>query len=344
MNVKYDNSKMRRSNFEFEMSQVSEVCTELGLTEIPHANSRFKQQKMAACRTFLTPCYAAIIYAVFSVISLIIGLVYFFESDGILELVIPYPSDCGNVCSVSFTVDGERSGPFYVYYQLENFFQNNYLYESSKSWTQLTGGAYKSEKDLDSCSPMILADPENENYSGNILVPCGATPNSVFNDTFVFDDDFPEIIDTNISLKSFRDMFKDPDSIYDNDVNWLDPVMFPGGQTNERFINWIQIAPFSKFRKLWGKISSSDVLNGTYTMTIYNNYPVSSFDGTKSVIISQVKWSGGKNRFFGIFFLVICALSGAAAIVFAILYATHALPLYRRLAKGGTLEAHLIEP
>ena len=312
--------------------------------KIPHADSKFKQQKIAACRPFLTPCSAAIIYAVFSAVSLIVGLIYFFESRGMYEQVIPYPENCGQTCTATFTVPEDEKGPIFVYYQIENLYQNNFLYGSSKSWSQLTGGGYKKTSDLKSCAPMILADPNNETYSGNILVPCGAVPNSVFNDTFTFNSEFPEIFDKDISLKSFRELFKAPSDVYKGDVQWLSEAMFPGGQTNERFINWVQIAPFKKFRKLWGKTAENSVLKaGEYSITIDNNFPVDSFDGKKSLVVAQVKWLGGKNDFFGIFFLVMCGISGTLSILFFVLYVTHALPLYRQGSRlGNTLEARLM--
>ena len=311
---------------------------------IPHADSKFKQQRIAACRPFLTPCAAAIIYAVFSLVSLIVGLVYFLESKNIYEQIIPYPDDCPEKCTVSLTVSTDISGPIYIYYQIEGLYQNNFLYGSSKSWSQLTGDGYKKEGDLDTCSPKILADPSNSTFSGNVLVPCGAVPNSVFNDTFTFSAPFPEILDSDISLQSFRDLFKAPNSAYDNDVHWLSETLFPGNQTNERFINWVQISPFSTFRKLWGKTTSDSVLRaGEYSINIANNYPVDSFDGKKSLIVAQVKWLGGKNHFFGVFFLVLCGISAVLAILFFVLYTTRALPLYRTISEfTSQIDARLI--
>lgn len=335
-------------------SEAEEASFQLGVrTEetiahhhFPHAKSKFKQQKVAACRPFLTPLSAAIIYGVFSVLSLAAGLLYFYQSDDIFELIMPYPEDCNGTCTVEFDIQENRTGPFYIYYQIENLYQNNFLYGSSKNWDQLTGKEYSDESDLDSCMPILWANG-GKNVTSDVLVPCGAVPMSVFNDTYTFDAGFPEITDKGIALSTFKELFKQPASIYDNDVQWLkNNEMFPGGQTNERFINWVQIAPFRTFRKLWAKTAEdAELIAGRkYRVTLQNNYPVESFNGKKSLIISQVVWLGGKNRFFGVFFLSMCGISAMAAIIFLILYATKSLPLYKHLASSnGTLEMTLLQ-
>lgn len=322
--------------------------------DIPNAKSKFKQQRLPACRPFLTPLSASIVYLVFFVVSLVFGLVYLKSSHDIFELEITYSDKCdkitngtGNICTFDIQIDDDVKGPIYIYYQLTNFYQNNFLYGDSKNWDQLRGKKYKKQKDLDSCDPVARA-PEykrDKNFSKYIYVPCGAVPLSVFNDTFeVEGENLPTFSSDDITLKNFRKLFKDPNSVYSEGEHWMDATIFPGEQTNQHFINWVQLAPFSKFRKLYAKTDKKSVLKkGNYTIKIHNNYPVHQFKGKKSIIMAKVEWIGGKNRFFGIFFLVMCGLSGFAAILFCIFYLTNALPLYKSLkAAGNSIDLSLI--
>jgi len=77
----------------------------------------------------------------------------------------------------------------------------------------------------------------------------------------------------------------------------------------------MRTAGLPNFRKLWGKIN--EVLEpGNYTITVDNNYDVSSFDGKKSFVLSTTNALGGKNYFLAICYIVV----GALCIVFAIIF------------------------
>eukprot|EP00607_Mallomonas_marina_P009540 CAMPEP_0182419478 /NCGR_PEP_ID=MMETSP1167-20130531/3932_1 /TAXON_ID=2988 /ORGANISM="Mallomonas Sp, Strain CCMP3275" /LENGTH=169 /DNA_ID=CAMNT_0024594433 /DNA_START=400 /DNA_END=906 /DNA_ORIENTATION=- len=65
------------------------------------------------------------------------------------------------------------TGPLYVYYELENFYQNHRRYVKSRSPYQLMG--------LDGADPETECDPLV--YNGTtLLYPCGLIANSLFND------------------------------------------------------------------------------------------------------------------------------------------------------------------
>ena len=314
----------------------------------PHANSKFKQQRLPACRPFLTPLGASIIYLCIGVIALVFGLVHFFLSKSLKEYEFQYDDNCtvlGKPCTLIIDISEDIKTPIYLYYQLTNVYQNNFMYSSSKSWDQIQGKFADLSDVKSDCSPIYLRDENNKTVS-NIRVPCGSVAASVFNDTFQFESHFPQVYQDDITLTSFKKIFKDYNKKYENSYLWLqeEPYasLFPNGQSNLHFINWFQLAAFPKFRKLWG-IVKDDIKKGQYTVKIQNNFNVTSFDGTKSLVLAQAGSIGGKNIFFGIFFIAIAAVSFLAAIIFFLLRIFNVLPLYKAFIKsGGQIEMNLV--
>ena len=97
---------------------------------------------------------------------------------------------------MTLTIDTEIKAPVFVYYQLENFYQNHRRYVKSRSNSQLLGEDLP-EADLKDCDPIItneqlqftesiqktddgweLLDPKEPAF------PCGLVAKSFFNDTF----------------------------------------------------------------------------------------------------------------------------------------------------------------
>lgn len=58
------------------------------------------------------------------------------------------------------------------------------------------------------------------------------------------------------------------------------------GVTDENFIVWMRLAAFSTFRKYLGKIDTDIKAGESVTFDIVNNFDVTSFSGSKSIIIS----------------------------------------------------------
>ena len=107
--------------------------------------------------------------------------------------------------------------------------------------------------------------------------------------------------------------------------NWM--KRFPNGYTNatpppdlradEHFQNWMRTAGLPTFSKLWGRNDTQDMPQGRYNISIEMSeswlcnmldlylinggidFPVTEFGGTKSLVISTITWSGGKNAFLG---------------------------------------------
>jgi len=110
--------------------------------------------------------------------------------------------DSGGQCKVDLPpVDADIKGPIYVYYQLDNFYQNHRRYVKSRNNDQLVGN-YKKVGELTDCDPIIkVADLwENQKYPyaqknekpidkkqldpEDPAIPCGLVAKSFFNDTF----------------------------------------------------------------------------------------------------------------------------------------------------------------
>ncbi|KAH0795232.1 ALA-interacting subunit 3 [Histomonas meleagridis] len=327
-----------KKNYEEEMNQPQVVAT------IPNSQSKFRQQRLPACRPFLTPLSASFVYLAFFLVSLAFCIAFFVNNNEIFEKEFDYTNCTTPKCQLTINLtekDMGSIGPFYVYYQLTNFYQNNFMYSDSINWDQLQGKA-PDKTQLSSCSPMIQ---NGTNFTTGAYVPCGTLPMSVFNDTFAITGFTKPLSESGIASSGLRSIFKHPSSEYALANQWLDETLFPGNQTNEHFVNWVQTAPFSKFRKLWGIYSEDTKIAGnTITVEIQNNFDVSSFGGTKVLIIATLQWFGGKNNFYGVFFAAIAGFSFLAMSIFAILYFTNSLPLYKALASSvdGMLDVSLI--
>jgi hypothetical protein len=297
----------------------------------PFKNSTFMQQMLPACRPFLTPLGAVVVYSVICTVCATCGGVLITQEGSFWEHSIRYDdqSPFGRLVNVTLRVDRDISNQLFVYYQLTGFYQNNFLFGSSKNWPQLEGER-PSPSDMDKCQPKL--------YHGDaVLAPCGALAASIFNDTFTFDATFPGLTADGITLPTFARFFRPANPEYGPSSQWL-PELFPRGQTDERFINWMHLSALSSLRKLWARTDGKVTLaKGDYDVSISNDYPTDSFGGTKSIVVAEATWSGAKNPFLGIWFFVLTAVSFAFAVTFGILYAFEMLPLYKAIAGGALL-------
>ena len=74
---------------------------------------------------------------------------------------------------VSFTAPEDMAAPVYVYYQLDNFYQNHRRYVKSLDKNQMLG-MVESKTAHKECLPLV--------YNGSTMLhPCGLVANSLFN-------------------------------------------------------------------------------------------------------------------------------------------------------------------
>ncbi|KAK1274017.1 ALA-interacting subunit 5 [Acorus gramineus] len=306
--------------------------------------SRFTQQELPACKPILTPFWVIATFSVIGAIFIPIGLASLFASQRVVEIVDRYDDNCipkefigdgrgfiqnreaNKTCTRSLTVPKHMKSPIYIYYQLDNFYQNHRRYVKSRSDKQLRSKA--GEKDTGSCVP------EGTTSDGSPIVPCGLIAWSLFNDTYKFslNSKVLDVNKKNIAWKS------DKDHKFGKDVypkNFQRDGLIGGSKLNasiplseqEDLIVWMRTAALPTFRKLYGKIEVDLEANSKLSVVIQNNYNTYIFNGKKKLVLSTTSWIGGKNDFLGIAYLTVGGLCLFLSISFIILYIVRPRPL-----------------
>jgi len=169
-------------------------------------DSDFKQQRLPAWQPILTAGSVLPLFFVIGVAFVSIGVGVFYFSNQVVEYSWDY-TDCNSMtdpskkcaeltkdkkiadrdckCEKEFDI-GEKDmvAPVFMYYELDNFFQNHRRYVESRDNTQLKG---KLEEDPTSCFDFTYGTGEKRCSEKNgegckTIVPCGAIANSFFND------------------------------------------------------------------------------------------------------------------------------------------------------------------
>lgn len=84
------------------------------------------------------------------------------------------------------------------------------------------------------------------------------------------------------------------------------------GVTSSQFMNWMDIAAYAKFRKMYGVVSGPFKKGDTLKFSLNSLFDVDSFDGTKLLVISSRGDLGPANYGTGVIFMtsgVICLLA-----------------------------------
>ena len=286
-------------------------------------DSRFKQQRLPAWRPVPTITAIVIVFSIFGVIFIILGIVLLIYSAKVKSKEIDY-TDCTNIpgtCTKTIVLDEDIDKPVFVYYQLDGFYQNSRRYVKSKNIDQLRG-----ESDsTDDCEPAeynkdfgynLSFDNTTQLEPNQKAIPCGLMAKTFFNDTYKIlkvengANTTVEVKEDNIAFDKDRDLYKK--NKYPT-RQWMD-------LTNEHFIVWMRPSGLPNPRKLWGRIDEDLKKNQQLFFNIQNNYDVSDYKGKKKIILSNATVFGGKNKFLGISYLVVGCLSIICAIIFPIGY------------------------
>ena len=116
--------------------------------------------------------------------------------------------------------------------------------------------------------------------------------------------------ETNIAFGKDKKLYdKNPDP----SKQWID-------MTNEHFLVWMRPSGLPNPRKLWGRINRDLKKGEVIDITIVNKYNVNNYKGKKKIVLSNATRFGGKNKFLGVSYIVVGALSILCAILFPIGY------------------------
>lgn len=176
-------------------------------------DSAFKQQRLPAWQPILTAGTVLPTFFVIGVAFIPIGIGMMYFSANVMERKIPY-TDCVNIngdkCSdminnktaadknckcdptkLTFTIDDDWKGDVFIYYELENFYQNHRRYVKSRDDKQLLGRLDKADAECKPFDKCKKTEGECRNGINETLddttpfFPCGAIANSLFSDVIV---------------------------------------------------------------------------------------------------------------------------------------------------------------
>jgi len=196
------------------------------------SNSAFKQQRLPAWQPILTAGTVLPTFFIIGVAFIPIGIGLLYFSNNVKEFTHDY-TDCesynypnktcadvlhNNIdancyCNLTVKLTESFDGDVFIYYGLNNFYQNHRRYVKSRDDHQLLG---RLKDPSDECEPFAYApDPNAKGKSKGIpIVPCGAIANSMFNDTIILSKylgDAVPVLRTGIAWPSDRQMkFKNP--------------------------------------------------------------------------------------------------------------------------------------
>jgi hypothetical protein len=259
----------------------------MGLSESLAAIKRhLLSQKLRGCYWPRSSAWTHILMVALGIANISIGTLATLKYAMLFESNVPYSSDTEEAVYLP-------SGDINFYLEVRGLNQSDLRYSKSISYDQLSG---KRVKNLDSAKPLDYRD-------GEMIYPAGLLPNSFPQDEFRIPGLY---IDTeDISWSSEREAVKRTPYTIDEVVApplWIPYTVVPDLSKNERFVNWIYIASFPSFRKLWGRVYVEEA--GDYTLVIESLF----LYGEKSVTFAQGSFIGTKNYFLSIGMVAIGSL------------------------------------
>ena len=176
----------------------------------PKGTGAYQQQRLPAWFPVLTPIAYVGVF-------LLVGCAFLVAVSGVVETPEvmrqrydpKYIHETGDVmcplgttCEVALKVKEDMKAPVYVYYEIENFYQNHRDYLKSMYWPQLHWLNTKDKCESDDCVNKDNINKGEYNYNreyweellksnckplwkdkGRHLSPCGVVPNTMFDDT-----------------------------------------------------------------------------------------------------------------------------------------------------------------
>ncbi|GBG88599.1 hypothetical protein CBR_g48129 [Chara braunii] len=304
----------------------------------------FLQQELPACYPVVTINVAIAFLFGLGCLLIPIGAIALFASNSIVEVVSRYddacltrfpPNSSSTTCELYLSIPKTMHKPIYIYYELDNFYQNHRRYVSSYSRDELLGLSVSRDSRERSCRPQDVVRGVDGNPIQPLtpIIPCGLIAWSRFNDSFSFgfsrgmisESSSPlNVIKEGISWISDREKFSNTPFV-ESEGNESESARierrFDGAtlREDEDLMVWMRISPFSKFRKLWGKLDRTLREGDKLQVNISNQYNSYGFNGNKKLVLSTSGWLGGANLFLAAAYLVTGAFCLSASVCFLFL-------------------------
>ncbi|KAL8171262.1 hypothetical protein V2J09_023066 [Rumex salicifolius] len=305
----------------------------------------FTQQELPACKPILTPGWVIVAFIAVSCVFIPVGITSLNASSEVTEIVMRYDMDCvppayskdliayiqssktNKSCSLTLNIPKKMKAPVFVYYQLDDYYQNHRRYVKSRNDKQIRNKG--DENSTNNCSP-----EERIGNNRSAIVPCGLIAWSMFNDTYKFSVNDGSIPVQKKGIAWESDVkHKFGSNVYPK--NFQAQGLIGGAKLNdsiplneqEDLIVWMRTAALPNFRKLYGKIEKDLVANQNVSVTIQNNYNTYAFGGKKKLVLSTASWIGGKNDFIGIAYISVGSLCLFLALIFLLVYIFKPRPL-----------------
>lgn len=271
-----------------------------------HPPSLFLSQNLHSQRFEITNSLFIVVFNILSLVFAVIGIFLLFSHDKSTEYTLEYGTACGKkpVCTVQLNITEDISHPVALMYEIKGLYQNHLLSMRSRNDEQLLGHYVRFEQ-MSMCTPYrsINDDPSPNKW----ILPCGLEGQMFFNDTFEIHGlnplNGPDFPITGIAPHDLNTMYQTGEKWLESKEEYLSDHL------NLRFAAWMDTAAFSSFRRIYGITSETGSLKKqTLEIVIQNNYDVSLFNGTKSIVLAEKDSYPPSTRSLGIFYIVVSCL------------------------------------
>jgi len=319
----------------------------MGAKAYSEANdSKFMQQTLDVWQPKMHKYKSILCCSIIGVIMLVVGGGMYVSISGIVATDPVYyhtdvRPDCsiGSSCTVLVSIEKEMKPPVYVYYRINNFFQNHRQFVISRDERQLRDLSIASPQ---TCTPLKLYgdlsnkigfEVPNSTETDKVLYPCGLPAVTAFSDELsacvtpsggsacdpLTGDDW---------LKDGIAAPSDAQHKYIYDPNYDTTVLTranPRGGTikaldDEDLVVWMRHAATSDFYKLHRQITTRTLNEGdVFNVTVYNDWDPTPFNGEKGIVLVTQHLLGGKNQAISVAWMLAGAVCLASAVYIALL-------------------------